>query len=63
MKKMIINMGFSFSGISSKIDGVKDITIKVNSDKNPLIVLANKIDWLNLSGTVLPDLKKTTKKL
>ena len=56
-------MGFNFSGISSKIVGVKDITIKVNSDTNPLIVLANKIDWLNLADLVLPDLKKTTAKL
>ena len=56
-------MGFSFSGISSKITGTKNITIKVNSDTTPLIELANEIDWLNLANLVLPDLKKTTAKL
>ena len=53
-------MSFTFSGLDQRPKGAS-VTIPI-SDKHPLIMLGNAINWQEACETILPDLKATTPK-
>lgn len=55
----MLRMSFCYSGLQEEIAGAK--TSIAISNKHPLIILANRLPWKELSEFVLDDLKKTTK--